>query len=171
MKIPHRIFLPAARSDEIVSRAVDNELLIYDRRRDKAHCLNSTAAAIWRHCDGRSTVGEIAHAIARETGGAADETVVQLGLEELSRRHLLTAAPLHPAPVSRREAVRRIGLGAAIALPIVMTITAPTAVQAGSCRAGGASCGTGSQCCSGVCSGGTCLGGVVNPQDRTRRRS
>src|SRR6186713_2047245 len=171
MKIPPCIFMPAARSEEIVSREVDNELLIYDRRRDKAHCLNSTAAAIWKHCDGRTTVSEIAHAIARETDGAADETVVQLGLEELSRRHLLTEAPFQPAPVSRREAVRRIGLGAAIALPIVMTITAPTPAQAGSCRGAGVSCGTGSQCCSGTCSGGSCLGGFANPQDRSRRRS
>jgi hypothetical protein len=169
---PH--FLPVARKDEIVSREVEGELLIYDRLRDKAHCLNDSAAAIWKRCDGRSTIAQIAQSIALQSGGSADENFVQLGLDELSERHLLEQArPRTKArpTLSRREAVRRIGLGAAIALPIVITITAPTPAQAGSCRGAGVSCGTGSQCCSGTCSGGSCLGGFANPQDRTRRRS
>ena len=142
---PH--FLPVARKDEIVSREVEGELLIYDRLRDEAHCLNASAAAIWKRCDGRTTVSQIAQSIALQCGGSPDEKLVQLGLDELGERHLLQhARPRAARPtLARREAVRRIGLGAAIALPIVITITAPTPAQAGSCRGGGASCGTGSQ--------------------------
>ncbi len=176
MNISPRKFLPAARCEEIITREVEGELLVYDQLRDKAHCLNASAAAIWKRCDGHSTVADIAQSLALESDGVADEDLVALGLDELGRRHLLTdVVPPQTAKtnflLSRREAVRRIGLGAAIALPIVITITAPTAAEAGSCKPGGASCGTGSQCCSGTCSGGSCLGGIVNPQERSRRRS
>ena len=169
-----RRYLPAARRDEIVTREVDGELLIYDRARDKAHCLNETAAAIWKCCDGRTTARDIAESLARETAAAADERVVWLGLDELRRKHLLADSDHWPqtssgtSTLSRREAIRRIGLGAAIALPVVVTITAPTPAQAGTCKSGGQPCGTGGQCCSGVCSGGSCLGGPLN-QERRRR--
>lgn len=184
---PPKIF-PAARRDDIVTREIDGELLIYDCVRDKAHCLNETAAAIWKHCDGKTSPGEIAESLTKEKNGATGEAVIAvgesivwLGLDELRRKHLLKETSNWPliasgfqsgngkSMLSRREAIRRIGLGAAIALPVVATITAPTPAQAGTCRGGGATCGTGSQCCSGVCSGGTCLGGPLNREDRRRR--
>ncbi|HEY6231524.1 MAG TPA: PqqD family protein [Pyrinomonadaceae bacterium] len=172
---PRRL-LPAARRDEIITREVDGELLIYDRARDKAHCLNETAAAIWKRCDGRTTARDIANSIAQETGGATDERVVWLGLDELRRKHLLVEIEPWPQSMagsstfSRRDVIRRIGLGAAIALPVVITITAPTPAQAGTCKSAGQPCGTSSQCCSGSCSGGTCLGGPLNREGGARRR-
>ena len=182
-KSPRR-YLPAARRDEIIAREVDGELLIYDHLRDKAHCLNETAAAIWKRCDGQTTAREITEALAREHGGSVDQNIVWLGLDELRRKNLLIDSQTWPRAssgssssqeplagksfLSRREAIRRIGLGAAIALPVVITITAPTPAEAGSCKSAGQPCGTGGQCCSGVCSGGSCLGGPLN-QERRRR--
>lgn len=52
--------LPHARLDGLVITEVDNETLVYDMERDKAHCLNQTAALIWRRCDGKTTVREMA---------------------------------------------------------------------------------------------------------------
>ena len=169
-----RPYLPAARRDEIITREVDGELLIYDRVRDKAHCLNETAAAIWKRCDGRTTAKDIAESLARETAGAVDERLIWLGLNELRLKHLLAETEQWPntftgtSTLSRREAIRRIGLGAAIALPVVITITAPTPAQAGTCKSAGQPCGTSSQCCSGTCSGGSCLGGPVPNRERRR---
>jgi hypothetical protein len=49
-------------------------------------------------------------------------------------------------------------LGAAIALPIVISITAPTPAQAATCRPSNSPCSTPSQCCPpGICSAGKCL--------------
>jgi hypothetical protein len=175
MKRSPREFLPAARRDEIICKEIDGELLVYDCASEKAHCLNESAAAIWKLCDGQTTACEIAESLTRGNGRTVDERLVWLGLDELRRKHLLAEPKKWPqaergrSTLSRREAIRRIGLGAAIALPIVVTITAPTPAQAGTCRAGGQSCGTGSQCCSGVCSGGVCLGGPVNREGRSRR--
>jgi len=86
-------------------------------------------------------------------------SLVWLALEQLGRDHLLEERVFWPASVphlSRREALRRLGLGAAIAVPIIVSITAPTPAMAGTCKAKGQSCGTGSQCCSKACIAGTC---------------
>jgi Coenzyme PQQ synthesis protein D (PqqD) len=177
MKISSLQFLPKARWEGIVSKKVEGELLVYDRTRDKAHCLNESAAAIWKRCDGQISPTEIAVSLGKEYGVAVDERVVWLGLAELRRSHLLeepadldqtsnrnkTQWPpnLTGMAMSRREAVRRIGLGAAIALPIVVSITAPTPAQAGTCKHNNSSCTAPAECCSGVCTGSPkkCLGG------------
>ncbi|HKB64385.1 MAG TPA: PqqD family protein [Pyrinomonadaceae bacterium] len=161
-------FLPLARSEEIITKRIDGELLVYNRLRDEAHCLNETAAAIWKCCDGRTTANEIAELLSKKTGSTIDEKVIWLGLDELRRKHLLMETRANPEratrglTLSRREAIRRIGLGAAIALPVIVTITAPTPAQAGTCKHNNVSCSTGSECCSGVCNPGAppkCVGG------------
>ena len=161
-------FLPVARSEEIITKRIDGELLVYNRLRDEAHCLNETAAAIWKRCDGRTTPNEIAELLSKENGSPIDEKLIWLGLDELRRKHLLLETDDQPErarprlTLSRREAIRRIGLGAAIALPVIVTITAPTPAQAGTCKHNNVTCSTGSECCSGVCNPGAppkCLGG------------
>ena len=183
MKIEPSEFFPASRREGIISKQVDGELLVYDRTRDQAHCLNESAAAIWRLCDGRTSVPEIARRLGVVEGsgresvgggqtavGGIDEQVVWLGLDELRRKHLLEEPATWPqlqlgiGSMSRREAVRRIGLGAAIALPVVISITAPTPAQAGTCAHANATCSTGADCCSGTCQNQPtgppkCLGG------------
>lgn len=158
-------YLPRARIDGLVVKELTDEVLVYDLHCDKAHCLNLTAAAVWKQCDGRSTATQIARRLSRREAGLdaalinIDEQVVWLALEQLSRGHLLEEHALWSASIprmSRREAIRGIGIGAAIALPVVVSITAPLPAQAGTCRARGQTCGTSSQCCSQACIGGTC---------------
>ena len=212
MKTEATEFLPLARRDGIITKEVEGELLVYDVTRDKAHCLNETAAAVWHLCDGRRSVSEIseqwavggerkaedgrqsADARRRTNGGirqsaedseptpvtqhltpdtrylipdsgtphpTSDTQIVWLALDQLRRSRLLEEyndKTIWPpaisglANMSRREAVRRIGLGAAIALPIVMSMTVPTAVEAAvSCGHHCASCSSPVDCC-GTCS-------------------
>jgi hypothetical protein len=151
---------PQARSEGLVVKDLPEEVLVYDLARDKAHCLNHSAAAIWRRCDGRTTLSEITSAIRKETGSPIDEQFVLLALDQLGRDHLLEERVEWPAAIprmTRREAVRRIGIGAVIAIPLVTTIIAPTPAQAATCKAPGVACSTSAQCCSGFCKGnGTC---------------
>jgi transposase len=170
--------LPSARRTGIIRKEVDGELLVYDLTRDKAHCLNESAAAIWKRCDGRTSIKAITASLSKEVGTTVDERVVWLALADLRRTHLLeeprTAEqnedsntsqgkrqkngqwPQVMLGMSRREAVKRIGLGAAIALPVVISITSPTPAQAGSCLASGAGCVDSMDCCSKTCSGSVC---------------
>ena len=157
MKTDNPRFLPEARREGIIVKEFENEVLIYDLDRDKAHCLNPMAGEIWRQCDGTATVSTIAASLRQKHGSEVDEKVVWLGLDSLRRSHLLkepvdkTCWP-QLLGMSRRDAVRRISLGAAIAIPIVASMTAPTAVEAAvSCGARCSLCSTSAQCCSGVC--------------------
>ncbi len=181
------IFFPEARKEGLITKEVDGELLVYDRDHDQAHCLNPTAAAIWKHCDGLTSATEIARKlggtgvnVSPKTAGtstSANEEVVWLGLEDLRKKDLLNEATmlstqLNARGMSRREALRRIGIGAAIALPIISTIVAPTPAQAATCKGNGQPCSASADCCSGLCNpptGGTCVGPVANPEGRTRR--
>ena len=44
---------PLARSEELVIEELGDELLVYDERTQRAHCLSATAARVWRACDGK----------------------------------------------------------------------------------------------------------------------
>src|SRR5215213_1795427 len=113
---------PHARREGLVSHDTSDELLVYDLKRHKAHCLNSSAALVWKHCDGQTTVKEMAQRIGKETGAPVDEEVVWLAVERLGKAHLLQermVRPNGPTGMSRREAIRKLGLAAALSLPVV----------------------------------------------------
>ncbi|HYP27196.1 MAG TPA: PqqD family protein [Blastocatellia bacterium] len=127
---------PHARAEGLVSHETSDELLVYDLKRHKAHCLNRSAALVWKYCDGQTSVKELARRLGKEMDAPADEEVVWLALERLGKAHLLRERAVRldgPAGLSRREVIRKLSMAAAIALPAVTSIIAPTAVQAATC--------------------------------------
>jgi hypothetical protein len=129
--------LPKARTHKLTIRELPDETLAYDHLAAKAHCLNRTAAMVWRSCDGKTTVRELAVKLQRELGIASAEPVVHLTLEKLARRRLLdTPAELPAVRQDRRKMLRKLALAA---LPVIMTMTAPRAAQAASKTACGPS--------------------------------
>jgi len=132
MKQANEKIMPRARKDGLVVKGLDDEVLVYDLERDKAHSLNSSAAFIWKKCNGRRTVDEVAQALSKEFKVPADEQTVWLALDQLSKFNLLEAKVTRPAGVpqiSRRQ-MMRIGAAAAFALPVIVSIVAPTAANA-----------------------------------------
>ena len=159
MKREKEQLIPEARRAGLVVQELSGEVLVYDRERNKAHCLNSTAARVWEYCDGKTSVAQIARAIEGEINAPVDEDVIWLAVEQLSKTRLLQEGaklPEHKSGLSRREVMKRIGLAAAVALPVVTSIIAPTAAQAANCIPSGQACTTAAQCCSGLCPAGTC---------------
>jgi len=151
--------LPEARKEGLVVQRLADEALVYDQQRHKAHCLNQTATLVWERCDGKTTAAKIAEQMSKQTGKAVSEEVAMLAIEELGRSRLLKQGPVRTEGsmgVSRRELIKRAGVAAAIALPVVTSIVAPKATQAATCRTSGQACTTSAQCCSGVCSAGVC---------------
>jgi hypothetical protein len=147
---------PRARSGGLVVRELEGEVLVYDLERHRAVCLNSSAAAVWRSCDGRTDVANLSAALAAGQGG---EEVVWLALEQLARDQLLEERPPRAAGarrVTRRELIRRLGLAAAASLPLVTSIVAPTPAQAASCKPPGDPCTSSLECCSGLCASSIC---------------
>ena len=108
-------------------KTVGDEVLVYDLERARAHSLDALAAAIWRQCDGRRPVAALAAAVRAETGVPVTAAAVEYGLAALGRARLLAGERPVPGP-TRRQVLARIGTAAAI--PLVLSITAPTAAQA-----------------------------------------
>jgi len=151
---------PKARTEGLVVRELPEEVLVYDLDTHKAACLNGTAAKVWRLCDGRRSVKEIRRALESSSGGSVPEEFVWLALDQLGKGGLLDARVSRPhelARVSRRELIKRIGLGVAITLPAVVSIVAPTPAQAASRLPPGSDCTDSGQCQSSVCAEGKCL--------------
>ena len=132
---------PLARREELLLRELPDELIVYDLRRHQAHCLNHTAARVFRRADGTRTVAEIAGGLEGEP--RVREAMVRLALDQLAAAGLLegedatsldTAARVEAAPGrSRRELLQRVGAGAALLLPAVVSVLAPTPADAASC--------------------------------------
>jgi hypothetical protein len=146
-------YLPRARKRQLITKELAGELIIYDRESDRAHCLNSTAAFVWNHCDGRTSVTRMVQMLEDETNATVEPEIILYALEQLNNSELLddADAAIAPAPGLSRRAVVRMGVAAALAVPFISSITAPTAAQAASCLPSGASCGSDSACCSNSC--------------------
>lgn len=125
--------LPKARIENIVEQVIGDEILIYDLISNKAYNLNKTSSAVYRACHAMTTFSEL-----RQTHNFSDE-LIYLALDELKRSDLLAESD-HISPfagVSRREAIRRVGLASMVALPLIAGLTAPTAANAASvCQPG-----------------------------------
>lgn len=129
---------PRARRGGLVVRDLPGETVVYDGDGHRAHCLNHTAALVFRHADGRRTVPDLARLLAAETGTKADHGVVRAALACLREASLLEFGDDHAsaasaeAPVdgSRRAMMRRVGVGAAALLPVVTSILVPTPAEA-----------------------------------------
>src|SRR2546428_7729598 len=140
---------PHARKEELVVRELTDEVLVYDLDRDKAHCLNKTAALIWKLCDGKKTAAEMAALAQEKLNAPISVEIVWHALDQLEKFHLLQNQMNYrarPAWTSRREMVRKLGLAAAT-LPVIISIVAPTAVQAATCVGQGGQCSITADCC------------------------
>ncbi len=147
--------MPQARTSGLIVKEVDGEILIYDQETNKAHCLNQTAAKVWEHCDGKTTVSQACASLSRGLETPVDNKLIWYALEQFSRDQLLeekiAMPPAMMAGMNRRQMVRALGLAAMIAVPVVTTIVAPTAVQAASQLPPGSPCSAPSECQSGIC--------------------
>ena len=173
---------PSARTERLVVETVEDEVLVYDLDRDEAHSLDRAAAAVWRACDGRRDVAELASVVGAELGKPPSQELIWSALGRLEECHLLAGEAGCPMPgpdLSRRQALVRIGAtgaAAGLALPVIKSIVAPDpaaagsvacsgpgivcgTVQSGSCLPNGVSCCNGCQMSGGATDGSPCMCG------------
>jgi len=151
------VHYPTKREDGLIVVTVDDEVLVYDLDRHQAHCLNCAAAFVWRHCDGQTSVDQLAEAVRRELNGEIGDQFVWYALRRLRGSRLLTDSrdePFREAPWTRRDLVRRLAAAgiAATVLPTVMSVVVPTTLYAqGSCLPAGSLCNPPNiPCCPGL---------------------
>jgi len=122
---------PLARQNGLVVQEMPDEVLVYDLDTDKAHCLNQSAARVWRACDGQKSIADIVS----EFDGKVNEDFVWLAIDQLNENGLLEneVAPRF-AGQSRRQVLKTIGLASLVALPVISSLVAPQqALGASSC--------------------------------------
>lgn len=156
--MPASSLLPSARRDNLVVEELKNEILILDTHSNQANCLNPTAALVWKYADGKTSVSEIAAKMSRELGSRVDVRVVWYALEQLGKKNLLEERiqiPFQYNRLSRRDFLVKAGIvGAAVAIPVIISLTAPTPAMAATCTGGcvlDTDCAAGCTCPSGAC--------------------
>lgn len=141
--------LPRARTEGLVRQEVEQELVVYDTKRDETHLLNRTAALVWEECDGKHTIATLAINVAKVTNTAPNQELVRYTLALLQRKGLLaeTIETGVVAFLTRRQFLGKFALAAGV-VPIIHSLKAPNADQVASCSGIGSLCGTGlPPCC------------------------
>jgi hypothetical protein len=152
---------PTARRSGLVVQETADETLVYDMETNKAHCLNGSAAFVWKSCDGSNSIADIVRRFEAEGPGKVDQNFVWLAIDQLNDSRLLEPGmPRYSGSTSRRSALKAIGLASAVALPVIASLVAPERAMASvSCGcASNADCATIPNCpsmtncnASGVC--------------------
>jgi hypothetical protein len=123
--------VPVARKQGLVVQEMPEEVLIYDLDTNKAHCLNKTAAFVWKSCDGNKSIADITKSFESDFGSPVEEDLVWLAIEQLNDKNLLSEnLPTNFKGQNRREVIKKIGFAAVVALPVVASLTAPSSALA-----------------------------------------
>jgi hypothetical protein len=149
--------LPKSRDSGVVMQDCEKEILIYDLKTNKAYCLNETSALVYELCNGKNTVAEISNLISKKLNQPVTEDLVWLALDSFKKNNLLEQSEqfeINFDNLSRRQVIRKIGLGSMVMLPLISWVVAPTSAQAQSGPTNLpllATCSASSQCASGNC--------------------
>ena len=146
-----------ARQNGLVVQEMPDEVLVYDLDTNKAHCLNQSAAFVWKSCDGTNSVGDIVREFESNGNGKVTEDFVWLAIDQLNENGLLESS-ITPrfAGQSRRQVLKTIGLASMVALPVIASLVAPQkALGSQSCT-----CSVNPVCPMTGCPSSTCTAGV-----------
>jgi hypothetical protein len=125
------IAVSSARVDSLIMTETADEVLVYDQLSHQIHHLNHASAVIWRLCDGRQSIADLSRLASAELGSVVSEDAVRLALGKLEDAKLLSAPlvdGMRMAGQTRRSFLRKAALAGAV--PVVVSVTAPTAARA-----------------------------------------
>jgi hypothetical protein len=142
--------LPSSRNSDIIVTKLDNEVLIYDLTTHKAFNLNETSSIVYQSCGDGLTFEEL------KRKHRFTDDLIYLTLDELKEKNLLEKDAGYKSSLlglSRREAIRKVGLATMVVLPVITGLVAPLAVHAVSnscaatnCKNGNTACNPGGGC-------------------------
>lgn len=134
---------PEARVDGLVVTESNGEVLVYDTRQHHIHHLNHISAIVWRLCDGQRTVADLVRQAQVQVDDVVTEESARLALTKLHTANLLhgeTGADMRGVGRTRRDFLRRSAITGAIAVPVIVSISAPQAAAASSVCLGPGEC-------------------------------
>jgi hypothetical protein len=124
--------LPVARDEGLLVEHVGDETVVFDSESKEAHCLSALAAVVFAHCDGRTTVEEMARLASERLDEPVDSARVLDALAQLEERDLMEPRAPRRIGLSRRSMLQRTAAlgGAVAASPLITSIVAPTSAAA-----------------------------------------
>src|SRR3954464_3494461 len=126
MNNPNNSQNPTARQNGLVVQEMPEEVLVYDLDTNKAHCLNRSAALVWKSCDGNNSVADIVREFESTGAGRVSEDFVWLAIDQLTENGLLeNNVPSRFQGQSRRQVLKTIGLASIVAVPVIASLVAP----------------------------------------------
>ncbi len=131
--------LPQARTDRLLVTDVDDEVVVYDLERQRAHNLNHTAALVWRSADGERSEEDLSALVSARLDVDDAQDIVRVALKRLSDAYLLrepVGDVTDQVDLTRRNAMRRLAAVGIGLLPVVRSIAAPTPAMAQSLGGG-----------------------------------
>jgi len=113
---------PKARTADLITERVGDELVVYDGTSSEAHCLSALAAAVFVAADGKTSTADLAAIAGKQIGEVVDVPSVEQALVELEDRGLVDQGG-----ISRRGFVQRSAAvgGAALAATMVTSVLTP----------------------------------------------
>jgi hypothetical protein len=135
---------------KLIARTIGDELLLFNEETSTAHCLNGIAGEMWMACERESSVREVTEVL-RPRWPDIEGEMVWGSLSKLAAAGLLQETTvLENISTGRRELIRKLGIAAAVALPIIVTsVLVPPAYAAASCLPLGSPCPGTKPCCPG----------------------
>ncbi len=124
---------PRAKTEGLVIQELSDEVLVYDLERNKAFDLNLTSALVWQNCDGSKSVSDIAQVLEKTLDQKVPDELVWLTLEKLKKEGLVNYEKENFTQftgLNRRELVKRASFASLVALPIVVSLVAPSSLHA-----------------------------------------
>ena len=119
------------RMDGVLEHAIEDEVVVYDTATDQSHLLNAPTASVWRAlAAGVLSTDAIIEAVSDRP------ELVELALAELARVGLLDSVPVVAASagrLTRRQMLRAMGV-AAVAAPVIVTLSAPPVAAQTTCN-------------------------------------
>lgn len=124
---------PKARTADLITEQVGDELVVYDGNSSEAHCLSALASAVFVAADGKTSTADLAGIASRKLSQAIDVPAVEQALLELEDCGLIEIGG-----VSRRRFMQRGALvgGAVVAGSLVSSVVAPAYGTTGSLPSG-----------------------------------
>ena len=134
---------PKTRNENIVVQEMDNEILIYDLKENKAFCLNETSAMIWQLCDGKHSIAEMSLSLSKKLNQPMTDDLIWLALDNFKKDNLLEDSQKFEIDfngLTRRQVVKKIGFSSLIVLPVIASLVAPAAAATASLLPNTAAC-------------------------------
>src|SRR3954464_15902552 len=81
--------LPRARTQGLVVRTIEDETLVYDLESRETLCLDAKLAAVWTHCDGKTSIDDLGKLIAPAEKSDTRRDLAWIAIEQLRAEGLL----------------------------------------------------------------------------------